>query len=139
MSETTKPMYEFFGRATGSDPEGYYHQRWDRAQPITVNAETTDEANRKAFQVLGPHPRFGRSGFGDERDASGWALIWDEIVAVKEAPGAAALAAVVKALNHIESQVTRPAGTYEAGVFDGEQAAARFIRNTIEMARGGGQ
>ncbi|GAA1148752.1 hypothetical protein GCM10009651_36600 [Microbacterium natoriense] len=73
----TEPLFRFKGRATGSDPEGYYYPRWDRAQPISVIAPTKRAATLKALALLGTHPRFGRSGFGDRRDTSGWAIVWD--------------------------------------------------------------
>lgn len=72
-------QFRFKGRATGQDPEGYYYPRWDQATPVSVLAQTRAEANMKAFALLGTHPRHGRSGFGDHRDTSGWALKWDSI------------------------------------------------------------
>jgi hypothetical protein len=58
--------YRFHGRATGQDPTGYYHPRWDLAQEISVFAETKNEATAKALQMLGDHPRFG------DRRHCGW-------------------------------------------------------------------
>ncbi len=75
MSETP-PLYRFKGRATGSDPDGYYVVRWDRATPLSVLAHTKQEANGKAWKLLGPHPRFGSVRRGE---GSGWTLIWDSI------------------------------------------------------------
>lgn len=72
-------IFRFKGRATGSDPEGYYHPRWDQAQSLSVVASTRSEATRKALVMLGTHPRFGRSGFGDRRDTPGWAIRWASI------------------------------------------------------------
>jgi len=40
------------------------------AQKISVIANTKAEANTKAFNMLGEHPRFGEYG---------WAIIWDRI------------------------------------------------------------
>jgi hypothetical protein len=74
-----EPMYRFAGRATGSDPEGYYFRNWEKAQAVSVVARTKDEAWEKAIAMLGTHPRFGRKGFGDRRDTAGWAVIWDRI------------------------------------------------------------
>lgn len=71
--------YRFEGRATGSDPEGYYYPRWDRAQPVSVVATNKAEAYTKTIALLGTHPRFGISGFGDRRDTPGWAIKWDSI------------------------------------------------------------
>lgn len=79
--------FRFTGRATGSDPEGYYYPRWDRAQPVSVLAKTKAEALTKAKALLGTHPRFGRSGFGDRRDCWGWDLTWDSIDEVAEPGG----------------------------------------------------
>ena len=73
------PQFRFSGRATGSDPEGYYFPRWDWATPLSVVAATKSEATEKALTLLGMHPRFGRSGFGDRRDTPGWAIKWDSI------------------------------------------------------------
>ena len=72
----TQPVYRFKGRATGRDPEGYYYVRWDRAKPLSVLANTRQEANEKAWKLLGEHPRFGSWRVGD---GSGWTLIWDSI------------------------------------------------------------
>lgn len=72
-------LYRFRGRATGQDPTGYYHPRWDRSTPVSVVANTREDATRKAFTLLGTHPRFGVAGFGDRRDTPGWALVWDSI------------------------------------------------------------
>jgi len=77
MTEAT--TYRFKGRATGRDPEGYYYPRWDRAVPASVFAASKVEAARKALTLLGTHPRFGISGFGDRRDTPGWAIVWDSI------------------------------------------------------------
>lgn len=76
---TNQPKFRFVGRATGADPTGYYHPRWDRAQRVSVLAANRGEATRKAFAMFGTHPRFGVSGFGDRRDTPGWSLIWDSI------------------------------------------------------------
>lgn len=65
--------YRFKGRATGCDPTGYYYPRWDRAQPVSVLAQTKKEATSKALRMLGDHPRFGN------RSSYGWAIKWDEI------------------------------------------------------------
>ena len=70
-------MFRFKGRATGADPHGYYYPRWDLAQAVSVLAETKAEATSKALKMLGTHPQFGTSGFGDSRDTPGWAIIWD--------------------------------------------------------------
>jgi hypothetical protein len=67
--------FRFKGRATGSDPTGYYYPRWDRAQPISVLAETKAEATQKAFVMLGTHPRHGSW----RTPNSGWAIIWDSM------------------------------------------------------------
>lgn len=53
---TSKTVYRFKGRATGEDPTGYYHPRWDRAVPVSVLATTRAEATSKAFAMLGTHP-----------------------------------------------------------------------------------
>lgn len=74
-----EPRYRFKGRAVGQDPTGYFYPRWDLAQPISVLASTRQEATNKAFALLGTHPRFGVSGFGDRRDTPGWGLKWDRI------------------------------------------------------------
>lgn len=71
------PTFRFNGRAVGQDPTGYYYARWDRAEPISVLAKSRQEATNKAFAMLGTHPRFGTSGFGDGRDTPGWGLRWD--------------------------------------------------------------
>jgi hypothetical protein len=76
MSDAT---FRFTGRAAGCDPHGYYYPRWDKAQSISVLAKTGREATRKALDMLGTHPRFGVSGFGDARDAAGWAVVWDRV------------------------------------------------------------
>jgi hypothetical protein len=68
--------FRFKGRATGSDPTGYYYERWDRAMPISVLAETKTEASQKAFAMLGVHGRFGSYG---GKAGSGWAVIWDSM------------------------------------------------------------
>lgn len=65
--------YRFKGRATGSDPTGYYYPRWDKARKISVVAETKKQASEKACRMLGDHPRFGTSTH------YGWAIIWDSI------------------------------------------------------------
>ena len=78
----TEPMFRFKGRATGRDPEGYYYVRWDRAQPISVVARSKVEADKKAWALLGAHPRFGTWRGGD---GSGWTLVWDSID--EELPG----------------------------------------------------
>ena len=65
--------YRFKGRATGADPTGYYHPRWDKAVPISVLAATQPDATRKALELLGTHARFGNHVY------YGWALIWDSI------------------------------------------------------------
>lgn len=75
MSDT-QPAYRFKGRATGRDPEDYYYVRWDRATPLSVLANTRQEANEKAWKLLGTHPRFGSWRRGD---GSGWTLVWDSI------------------------------------------------------------
>lgn len=67
--------FRFRGHAVGKDPTGYFYPRWDQAQAISVLAPTKDEANRKAWDMLGYHPRFGSQVTG----ASGWALIWDSV------------------------------------------------------------
>lgn len=76
MSDT---QFRFRGRATGVDPTGYYYPRWDKAQPISVLATTKSVATQKALAMLGTHPRFGTSGFGDHRDNHGWGIKWDSI------------------------------------------------------------
>lgn len=68
-------LFRFKGRATGSDPTGYYYPRWDRATPISVVAATKSEATAKAWPMLGTHPRFGSW----RTPNSGWSLIWDTI------------------------------------------------------------
>jgi hypothetical protein len=40
-------------RAVEKDPSGYYHVRWDRATPITVEASSRDDAMDKAVVLLG--------------------------------------------------------------------------------------
>lgn len=74
MSDT-KTLFRFKGRACGSDPEGYYYPRWDKATPVSVLADTKQEATNKAYAMLGTHPRFGSK----HRKLSGWALIWDSV------------------------------------------------------------
>lgn len=71
--------FRFQGRAVGQDPEGYYYPRWDIATPISVVADTRQEATAKAFEMLGVHPRFGREGNSARPASSGWALVWDSI------------------------------------------------------------
>lgn len=73
------PQYRFTGRATGKDPQGFFHPRWDQAQRVSILAATRNEATRKTLAMLGTHPRFGTSGFGDDRDTPGWVLTWDQI------------------------------------------------------------
>ena len=68
-----QPQFRFKGRATGSDPSGYYYPRWDHAQKVSVVATTKDEANNKAWAMLGRHPRHGSFR------STGWAIIWDKI------------------------------------------------------------
>lgn len=71
----SEPLFTFTGRATGSDPEGYYYPRWDRAQAISVIASTKAEATTKARAMLGIHPRFGIA----HRNISGWGIVWDTV------------------------------------------------------------
>ena len=75
MSQKELPRYKFIGRATGVDPEGYFFPRWDRAQAVSVIASTKGEANRKARELLGTHPRFGSW----RTPNSGWGIKWDSI------------------------------------------------------------
>jgi hypothetical protein len=75
----SRTVYRFTGRATGRDPHGYYHPRWDQAQVVSVIATTGREAAGKAMDVLGTHPRFGVQGFNDQRDTPGWQVIWDRV------------------------------------------------------------
>lgn len=46
-------LYEFHARVVKSDPTGYYFPRWDNATPVTVVAETRDEAFQKVFSAMG--------------------------------------------------------------------------------------
>ena len=43
-------------RRIASDREGYYYDRWDRAVPMTVVAETEAEARTKARTISGEPP-----------------------------------------------------------------------------------
>lgn len=65
--------FKFTGRAAGSDPTGYVYVRWDRAQQVSVLAETRAEATTKALAMLGTNPRWG-----NHRN-HGWALRWDSV------------------------------------------------------------
>lgn len=47
----------FHLRATEHDPEGYYFPRWDMATPVTVEAETQQDAIILAAKILGPTTR----------------------------------------------------------------------------------
>jgi hypothetical protein len=76
---SAEPVFVFSGRATGRDPEGYYHPRWDRAQAVSVTASTKAEATKKALAMLGLHPRHGRQGFGHHPTEPGWAILWDAV------------------------------------------------------------
>lgn len=67
------PRFRFKGRATGKDPYGYYYPRWDKAQDISVLANTRDEATQKACEMLGDHPRFGNAQYW------GWVFRWDTV------------------------------------------------------------
>ena len=66
-------VFRFKGRATGSDPTGYYHPRWDLAQHVSVLEATQDEVDTKARAMLGTHHRFG----SEYRGISGWGIILD--------------------------------------------------------------
>lgn len=61
--------YRFKGRAALADDTGYYYTRWDRATDVEVVAETKQEANKKAFALLGPSNRNGWS----------WNIKWETI------------------------------------------------------------
>lgn len=39
------------------DREGYYYPRWDRATPVTVTADTRQEAVNKVVASMGPARR----------------------------------------------------------------------------------
>lgn len=80
-------IYRFNGRATGSDPTGYFYPRWDLAQSVSILARSGEEAVEKAVNMLGTHNRFGVSGFGDRRDTPGWAIRWDSVDEVLESGG----------------------------------------------------
>ncbi|GAA1048258.1 hypothetical protein [Arthrobacter russicus] len=49
--------FTFSMRAIPKDPSGYYYPRWDKAQKLTVKADTKQEAINKADRMLGPNAR----------------------------------------------------------------------------------
>lgn len=51
--------FEFVMKAAQRDLSGYAYTRWDQATPITVRAETKQEAINKAGKVMGD----ARSGY----------------------------------------------------------------------------
>lgn len=57
-------------RATEIDESGYYYPRWDRAIPITVDAENREDAGQVVLTALGK-PRRGRGW--------GWTLHLDRV------------------------------------------------------------
>lgn len=52
-------LFRFTGRYVAVDPTGYYYERWDRAQPVSVIARTKTEASQKLWAMLGKCPRTG--------------------------------------------------------------------------------
>ncbi len=52
-----RPLYRYTGKAAPSDPEGYYHTRWDRATRVSVVAATSREAYLLARDALGASTR----------------------------------------------------------------------------------
>jgi len=46
-------------KAVEKDPSGYYHIRWDRTTPITVEASSRDDAMNKAAALLGKTDHYG--------------------------------------------------------------------------------
>jgi len=50
-------MMRFDFRAAASDRTGYYYTRWDRAIPISVDAEDRAAAEQLALKALGDPPR----------------------------------------------------------------------------------
>ena len=48
--------YRFNFRRIASDREGYYYDRWDRAVPLSVVAESETDARQEARKVSGEPP-----------------------------------------------------------------------------------
>lgn len=62
------PLFRFKGRYVSHDPEGYFHTRWDRANPVSVLAHSKDEAGKKLWAMLGEAPQHRT-----------WTVMWDSI------------------------------------------------------------
>lgn len=62
------PLFRFRGRYVSCDPEGYYHTRWDCANPVSVLARSKKEAGEKLWAML-----------GDALPCQAWAVVWDSI------------------------------------------------------------
>lgn len=81
VAEEAKPKgsHIYTGRAVGKDSTGYYNPRWDKAQPIQVQADTREEAYDKMVVALGPHPQFAIPRISGKLGYSGWIVNWDKI------------------------------------------------------------